>query len=332
MEPERHPAPLRPASRPPPAPPSQPPAPRTLHAARNLVLARLISTVGKGFGLLPLGAAVRIGGLLGAGAYRILRRERRWAFQHLGVAFPGMTPQVRTRIAREAFYNAGQSFAELAQWRRLKGRLGELITIEGLEHLHRGFAFGRGVVAVTGHLGNWELLAATFAERGYPLTVVARRVNDDRFDDLVTRFRYTAGVRTIRRDDPHVLRRMIGALRGGGILALLVDQDTRGPGVFVPFFGHLAHTSPGAAVITLRTRAPLVSVFIERRKRGHRVRIEPLYGFQPVPGRRPSVEELTARITAAIEEQIRRCPGEWVWWHRRWRRQPPVRVPFERSA
>lgn len=266
------------------------------------------------------------------GAYCILGRERRRALQHLGVAFPGMALRVRTRIAREAFRNAGRSFVELAQWRRLSKGLSEWVTIEGIEHLHRGLAFGHGVIAVTGHVGNWELLAATFAQSGYPLSVVARRVNDDRFDALVARFRGLAGVQTIRRDDPAALRQMVRVLRGGGILALLVDQDTRGPGVFVPFFGRLAHTSPGAAVIALRTRAPVIGVFIERRNRGHRVRIEPLYGFQQLPGRRPSIEELTGRITAAIEEQIRRRPGEWVWWHRRWRRKPPARVRIERSA
>jgi KDO2-lipid IV(A) lauroyltransferase len=306
--------------------------PRGGRALRNRLLARVIELVGLVLGTFPVRLAISLGGLLGSGAYRILGRDRRRSLEHLGMAFPGIAPAARARLAREAFRNAGRSFAELAQWRRIRNRLGELVTIEGLEHLERGLALGRGLVAVTGHIGNWELLAATFAQRGYPLNVVVRRVNDDRFEQLVADFRNRARVRTIRRDDTTALRSVIRILRSGGILALLVDQDTRGPGVFVPFFGRPAHTSPGAAIIALRSRAPVVAAFIERRAAGHHVRIEPLFGFQPAPGRRPGVEELTARITAAIEEQIRRRPSEWVWWHRRWRRQPAPGTRLERSA
>ena len=306
--------------------------PYDARAARNYLLARLIKGVGTAFRLMPFGVAVGIGARLGGCAYRVLVRERRRALRHLGMAFPATAPATRARIAREAFRNAGRSFAELARWGYVKERLAERITLEGTEHVRQGLAMGRGLVAVTGHIGNWELLAATFAQLGYPLYVVARLVNDDRFDALIDAFRRAAGVRVIRRDDPLALREVVRALRAGGLVALLVDQDTRGPGVYVPFFGHLAHTSPGAAIIALRTHAPVVGAFIQRRAHGHHVRIEPLYGLQPAPGRRPSVEELTARITASIEEQIRRSPGEWVWWHRRWRRQPPPGLRLDRSA
>ncbi len=306
--------------------------PRDARAVRNRLLAGLIQTVATALRLVPFGLALAIGARLGGGAYRLLGRERRHALRHLGMAFPAIAPAGRARLAREAFRNAGRSFAELARWRYMRERLGELITIEGIEHVRQGLAMGRGLVAVTGHIGNWELLAATFAQLGYPLHVVARRVNDDRFDDLIAAFRRDAGIRVIRRDDPMALREVVRTLRNGGLVALLVDQDTRGPGIFVPFFGHLAHTSPGAAIIALRTQAPVVGAFIQRRPHGHHVRIEPVYGFQPAPGRRPSIEELTARIGAAIEEQIRRSPGEWVWWHRRWRRQPPPGMRLDRSA
>jgi KDO2-lipid IV(A) lauroyltransferase len=306
--------------------------PRAARAARNQLLAGLIRTVAATLRLVPFGVALGIGARLGGAAYRLLGRERRRALRHLGMAFPAIAPAGRARLAREAFRNAGRSFAELARWRYVRERLGELLTIEGLEHVRQGLAMGRGLVAVTGHIGNWELLAATFAQLGYPLHVVARRVNGEGFDELIAGFRREAGVRVIQRDDPLALREVVRTLRAGGLVALLVDQDTRGPGIFVPFFGHLAHTSPGAAIIALRTHAPVVGAFIQRRPHGHHVRIEPVYGFQPAPGRRPSVEELTARMEAAIEEQIRRSPGEWVWWHRRWRRQPPPGLRLDRSA
>jgi KDO2-lipid IV(A) lauroyltransferase len=176
---------------------------------------------------------------------------------------------------------------------------------------------------VTGHVGNWELLAAWAAAIGYPITVIVRRVNDLRFHALIARFRAAAGVEILVRDDPRFLTAVREALARNRVVAMLIDQDTRGAGVFVPFFGRLAHTPPGAAVLVLRTRVPVVTVFVERRPEGgHLVRVA---AVPPVPARgRDGVRTLTARLTAAIEAQIRRSPAEWVWWHERWRRRPPA--------
>jgi KDO2-lipid IV(A) lauroyltransferase len=94
--------------------------------------------------------------------------------------------------------------------------------------------------------------------------------------------------------------------------------------VFVPFFGRPAHTPPGPAIVALRNRTPLLTTFIERRPEGgHRIHFDRMaLDGAAAPG---SIADVTARLTAAIEAQIRRVPVEWVWWHERWRRQPGVR-------
>jgi KDO2-lipid IV(A) lauroyltransferase len=106
-------------------------------------------------------------------------------------------------------------------------------------------------------------------------------------------------------------------LRAGGSLGMLIDQDTRVEGVWVPFFGHPAFTPVGAARIALRQRAAAVPTFIERLPDGtHLARFHP-------PLDLPADEtEATALLTRAIEDQIRRVPAQWVWMHRRWRRRP----------
>jgi KDO2-lipid IV(A) lauroyltransferase len=88
-------------------------------------------------------------------------------------------------------------------------------------------------------------------------------------------------------------------------------------GVWVPFFGRLAYTPVGAAKIALKQRAAVVPVFIERLENGHH-----LVRFQPPLDLPDDPREATALMTARIEEQIRRRPEQWVWMHRRWRRQP----------
>jgi len=296
---------------------------RATRAPRNALLARAIYMTGRLIGALPVPLGLALGRALGAAAHGLLAAPRGLAVEHLGLAFPELDLAARRRLARETFHQAGQSFAELALWGRLARRPG-YVTVEGTEALERGLAAGRGLIAVAGHVGNWELLAAAMAARGYPITVVARRVNDRRFHALVLRFRTRAGIEVLLRDDPRFLTTVRDALRRNRVVAMLIDQDTRGPGVFVPFFGRLAHTPPGAALLALRARVPVVTVFIERRPGGHLVRIEPV---EVRRGRaRIDVTELTARLTAAIEAQIRRAPVDWVWWHERWRRQPPAKA------
>ena len=293
---------------------------RATRGPRNALLARTIHGAGRTLGGLPTFLGIGIGRALGMAAYLVLPRPRRLAVEHLGIAFPGLDVRARRRLARSTFRHAGESFAELALWPRLAEQP-EYVVVDGLAALDAAVGPGRGCIAVAAHVGNWELLAAAIAHRGYPLTVVARRVHEERFHHLIARFRIGAGIETLLREDPRFWHALRDALRRGRIVALLIDQDTRGAGVFVPFFGRPAHTPPGAALLALRGRVPVITAFIQRRPGGgHLVRMAAVpLGEGNGRGR---VTELTARFTAAIEAQIRRAPAEWVWWHERWRRQP----------
>jgi KDO2-lipid IV(A) lauroyltransferase len=293
---------------------------RATRGPRNAALARAIGLAARAFGTLPLPVGLAIGDALGAGAHRLLGRPRRLAVTHVGLAFPELDVAARRRLVARTFRHAGRSFAELGLFEKILRRPG-YVRLEGVEALDAALAEGRGAIAVTGHVGNWELLAAWASAIGYPITVVVRRVNDLRFHSLIVGFRAAAGIEILVRDDPKFLTGVRDALGRNRVVAMLVDQDTRGAGVFVPFFGRPAHTPPGAAMLALRGRVPVVSVFIERRPDGgHVVRVARI--ADDAPRGRDGVRELTARMTAAIEAQIRRNPAEWVWWHERWRRRP----------
>jgi KDO2-lipid IV(A) lauroyltransferase len=287
---------------------------RATRGPRNAMLARAIWGVARVVGTLPPPPALAVGRALGRGAHALLGAPRRMARAHVAVAFPDLDAAARARLVRATFEHAGQSFVELGLWRRLAC---DPDYVRGNFHvLDDALAAGRGTLAVTGHVGNWELLAATVAERGYGLSVVARRVNDPRFDSLITRFRGDRGMEILPRDAPDFVAQVRDALVRNRIVAILMDQDSRGAGVFVPFFGRPARTPPGAA-----GRAPVVTVFIRRRPEGgHLITFERTH-IEPVGGR-GHIAELTACFTAAIEAAIRHAPAEWVWWHERWRRQP----------
>ena len=284
-----------------------------------------VAALRSGAGILPWNAGVALGGRLGAWAFALLPSARRRALTHLITAFPsGMSDAARRRIARLSFANLGRSLFELLMLSsHPRTPIERLCTVEGEDCLKTALAVGRGVIFLTGHLGNWELMAALVTRRGYPASVVATPLYDPRLDRLLVDARAAQGVHTISRGSPSSAKHLLSCLRRNAILGMLIDQDTDVEGVFVPFFGRPAHTPAGAATLALKTGAAVVFGFILR-DGGHRHR---LIIRGPVELIRTGdhvrdVSENTALFTREIERAIRAYPEQWVWMHNRWKRQP----------
>lgn len=196
------------------------------------------------------------------------------------------------------------------------------ITVDGREHLEAVMATTRRALLLTAHIGNWELLAAAHRLTGFQLAIVVRPLDSGLLDVLARFWREKTGVELI--DKRGATRPVLAALRRGNIVGVLLDQNAaRREAVFVPFFGVPASTSRSMAVLSLRTRTPILPVFIRREGWGrHRVIIHP-----PLPDSGPNaapraVIELTTHCTAAIEAAIREAPEQWFWMHDRWRTRP----------
>lgn len=259
----------------------------------------------------------------GAGLGRVLwhlsRRDRRRAIDHLAFAFPDLDESRWQALARATFAHLGTTLAECLHLAD-KGPAEVLRRVKatGWESIDEAKRLGRPVLVVTGHCGNWELLAAWLGCRGLPLHVVARRLEDPQLDRLLLALRSRFGSTTIQRGEPGAPRALLRAVRGSGGIGMLIDQDTRVDGDWVPFFGRPAFTPLGAAELARRFDAAVVTAFIERQDDGqHLVTIEP---SGPLPS---DPVAATAVLTAAIEQQVRRRPEQWVWFHRRWRTRPP---------
>lgn len=271
------------------------------------------------FRLLPWGAAQALGRGLGRGVWHLAGRDRRRAIEHLEIAFPELPPDERVRLGQASIRHLGVTLAEVL-W--LMGRdcraVDDHLELHGWDVIDSVRAEGRPMVILTGHCGNWELLAAALNCRGLEMAVVARALDEEPLQGRLLALRSRFGTRTIERSAPGAARQLLATLRSGGALGMLIDQDIAADGVWVPFFGRLAHTPAGAARIALRQDARVVPVFVERRPDGsHRAEILP-------PLELPDDElRATAAMTRAIEERIRRRPEQWVWMHRRWRRRPP---------
>lgn len=299
---------------------------------RSLVAAPFLRLLRFVFGVLPWGAAQRLGAALGTIAWAVSTRDRRRAVEHVAIAFPERAPAERVRLARASFRHLGIAAGELLHvWGRPAADANRHVEVVGFEEIERIRAEGRPILLLTGHCGNWELISCANHSHGLGLAAMARELGDG-LQTIAEDVREHLGSETIARGSRASSRQMLRTLRAGGVLAMLIDQDLSTSGVFVPFFGRLAHTPPAAAQIALRLGAAVVPCFAERLDEGaglgsglggHRLTFHPALDL-PDPGAPNAIEEATATMTRAIEEQIRRRPEQWVWMHRRWRRRPQV--------
>ena len=270
------------------------------------------------FGRLPRRTVLAVGSALGSLTWRLSGRDRRRALDHLAQALPERTDEERRTIARGCFRQAGMNLSELLHfYQRDRREILSCVDVEGWPAVQAARATRRPILILTGHCGNWELIGTVLHGGGVPPAAVARPLDDPALQKLVVDLRAHLGTTTIARGTRGAARQLLEVLRGGGALAMLIDQDTRVDGVWVPFFGRPAFTPVGAAEIALRQKAWVIPSFAERKPDGtHRIHFHPALDLPDDP------REATAVMTAKIEEQVRRRPEQWVWWHKRWRRQP----------
>jgi Kdo2-lipid IVA lauroyltransferase/acyltransferase len=273
---------------------------------------------------LPRRWAAWLGRRLGDLAFLVVSSRRRVARANLDRALPDITAADRQRICRASFQHLGLMFVELctALSRPLERTL-EGITVDGLHHLRTAVGTRGSALVLTAHLGNWELLTVAHRLVGVPLSVVVRPLDAPWLDAVADRLRRKAGVELI--DKRGALRPVLGALSRGRLVGILMDQNAaRREGIFVSFFGQPASTSRSIAVLALRTRTPVVPIFIYREDLGrHRVVIHPALPVDGNGDEGDAVAQLTQRCTTSIEEAVGRAPEQWLWLHNRWRTRPP---------
>jgi KDO2-lipid IV(A) lauroyltransferase len=272
---------------------------------------------------------VAFGGGFGRLAWYALPSARRLALENLAASLPELADAERARVGRASMANLGRAAMELLMLsRRPHTRVEQWCEFEGEDRLRTALAAGRGVIFVTGHIGNWELLAALVARRGYDASVVATPVYDERLDQRLVAARAAHRVETIRRGSASAARQLLSALRRNAVLGMLIDQDTDVDGAFVPFFGRLAHTPVGAAALALRTDARVICGFLVREGASrHRVLLEGPVELVRTGDPDHDAVENTARLTHMIERHIRAHPDQWIWFHRRWKRRPDTASP-----
>ena len=243
--------------------------------------------------------------------------RRRVAETNLAICFPELDARQRAALLRANFDSLGLSVFEFlrAWWGPLRP-LDAGFQVQGVEHVAKARAEGRGVILISPHFTTLEVCTRLLCQQT-PVAGMYRKHDSAALDWAIRRGRLGHAVAMYRRDE---IRPAIRHLKAGGILWFAPDQQTRrGDSVFVPFFGRPAWTLTSTHQLARMSGAAVLPLFHERRDDGsYRVEIgQALEGF---PSNDPTAD--TARVMALIEQQIRRAPAQYLWLHKRFKKQP----------
>jgi len=274
--------------------------------------------------VLPRRAMLAAGSLAGLLGWALDARHRRIAAENLERAFGDtLDARARARLQRACWRHFGRiTLDSLCVLQLDAASVQGLVEVEGIELAREAYARGNGVLLFSGHFGHWELAALVQGYLGLPMTLVTRPLDNPRLESMLARLRTRSGNTVVHKRS--AVREMLQTLAARGGVAIVIDQDARESGIFVPFLGRPASTTPTPATLALRAGAPLIAVCCLPREDGrYRIIYGPVLEATSTGDRAADVARLTAACTQVLEQWVRRNPQYWLWMHRRWKTVPP---------
>jgi KDO2-lipid IV(A) lauroyltransferase len=268
---------------------------------------------------IPYRKIQRLGKSLGWLIYALDIRHRRIVRRNLKFAFPDWPWDRVLDVTRGVFENFGLAIFEIIQLSCLSNeKLLMRVRIEGKENL-KYLLSPKGTIIISGHLGNWELAllfaASYFGDR---LLAIARKIDFAPLDRWVYNFRTRFGGEVINKTG--ALPDMTKSLRGGNVLATLIDQGTKpGEGIDAMFFNRKVLATPGIAMLAMRTKVTVIPAFCVRNPQGFTVILNPPVTMQKTKNLRADIQVNTQRIMDTIEAAVRKYPEQYFWFHKRWK-------------
>lgn len=268
--------------------------------------------------LLPHGARLGVGKALGRLVHRAVPTRRAVVRRNLALAFPELDEKARNRLAVEHFEALGASLIELGLARWASDDWHDRSTrIEGIEHVHKAAADGRGVILLSAHFTTLELSGRKLRLHCPPFDLVYRAFRSDFMTEFVRSTRERSGRRTIEKSD---IKRMVRSLRDGTPVWYAPDQSFRGKlSAVVPFFGVPTRANTATSNLARLGKAVVVPYFPRRLPDGsYLISIRP--PLENFPSDDP-VED-TKRYHELLEAAIRECPEQYYWSHRKYKNLP----------
>ncbi|MCF8052306.1 MAG: lysophospholipid acyltransferase family protein [Desulfobacterales bacterium] len=291
-----------------------------MHSVFHDLVVRLLRGFFLLLGAVPRRRAADLADLLGRLWYKLDARHRKVALWNLSQAFGGETTAgQRELLAKKAFSNLMRIPFEIGWSMKWKEQdCLRYFDIEGKERIQAARQKGKGLLILTGHMGNWELLPPMVLMLGTPATTTYRPVKFAPADAFFLQMRSRFGSRMVPKKK--AMRKILRAMAKKECVCMLFDQTSRRDnGAFVEFFGRKAWTNTGPALLALKTGAPVLPAFIIRDGDRFRVEIGEEIPLIKSGDKAKDVLDNTARYNKAIENVIRRHPEQWFWVHNRWK-------------
>ncbi|MBI4429821.1 MAG: lysophospholipid acyltransferase family protein [Ignavibacteriales bacterium] len=267
----------------------------------------------------PLRFVQKTGAVLGEVVY-YLGFRRSITLENLRHAFPGKDDAALERIALEAFRSVSTSLFELLSSQRLlDSGLEKIIQVDNREVFLGARKKGKGVLVLTAHFGNWELMAQSVAMiLQSPMLLIVKTQSNHFIDKKVNEWRTRVGNTIIPMEVS--VREVLRTLQEGNVVGMAADQTASVQSLSVEFFGRQVPTYEGPATFSLKTGAPIVLTLAIRQQDGtYRLRFHEVPSNDLSEYNKQNIEELTKRHTSLTESIIRDYPGQWMWMHKRWK-------------
>jgi KDO2-lipid IV(A) lauroyltransferase len=269
--------------------------------------------------------------VLGDIMYLVDKRHRKRAMENLRHSFPDMPEEQRRRVARESMRQLFEFFVEMLFTTRLV-RLETWRKYVELDNFQKTLELlldaKRGLILLTGHYGNWEILGYVLATLGFATTSVARPLDNPYVNEYVLGVRQRKGQRIV--DKFGATGEITAILERGGTVGFIADQNAGSKGLFVDFFGRKASTYKSIGLLAMTYETPVVIGYARRLGGGFRFRVAAQDIIYPEDWRNQGdpLKYITQRYTKAIEDFVRQEPGQYLWVHRRWKSRPKGEAPL----
>ena len=299
---------------------------------RHYIVYRLVACIGFLVRRLPNHIALSLGEHLAMAAYHLIKKRREITISNLQLVFGGHKSQRELKlIAVQSYRNQGKNFVEFLRFPLLtKENFWHLVTVRGKENFKQVLeASGKAVVFIP-HFGNHELLALAYGLLYSKSSALAFPLKNPYLNKMTNEYRSQFGLGLMKKRQ--AVRPVLRALKSGGAVGFLADQDAGREGVFVEFFGRPASCARGPVAIALKTGAPILfSLDIRQPDDRHIIVISKPTKLDSTGDIDRDVAHNTAKLMAELESYIRQYPDQWLWQHNRWKTQPDAEWQQKRS-
>lgn len=268
--------------------------------------------------LLPSVLRLKLAGLFGIISYSLTPRRAEIALENLRAAFPQLTLSERKRIAREVYRNlAASAIEEIDLARAVTTVTVDAQTEAKLTHLRQLHKQGKPLLFVTGHYGNWEVLAQYLTTRFENVSFLAKEQSNPSINKMINRLRSAMGGHVIPTNT--ATRVVPKLLKSGGALMLAVDQDAGREGVMIEFLGRPAAYFRGWALFSYHYHAPVAFMFLRRESQGFTLEIADMVEPDLTAGKDTEIKHLLTLFSDHLAAAVTAHPEQWLWTHRRWK-------------